>query len=142
MLNTSFASARHHGRAIQNQPAVLIIENDGLTGNVLQYLVEQCAPQIQTFSAQCLRDAIGLIESVRFSLVIADLGLPDSRGLNTAAEIRLRTNTPILLYSAALNDPHLVNEATEAGFFYCLAKGGSTRQQVGATIRQLLAEQH
>lgn len=123
-------------------PNVLIVENDSLTSDIIDYVVHQTAPACQTRLAVSLRDATAMLGSQQFDLVIADLGLPDSEGVDTAASIRAAC-TPctaqIMLYSAALNDPHVMAEAHEAGFEHCIPKGANSRSAVRACLGALLA---
>ena len=126
-------------RTSAGRPSVLIVENDALTCDVIEYVVQTAYPNCQTRLAVCLRDASALLDSQPFDLIIADLGLPDSRGIETAASLRGKSSCNIMLYSAALNDPHVMQEAQQAGFEHCIPKSASSRGAVRQCISALLA---
>jgi CheY-like chemotaxis protein len=121
---------------------VLIVENDSLTCDVIEFVIQSTVPDCKVQLAACLRDATAMLESQEFDLVIADLGLPDSRGVETAAALRTQSGCDIMLYSAALNDPHVMIEARQAGFEHCVPKRADNRGIVRQCIRELLDTVH
>ena len=83
-------------------PAILIIEDEVELAKVLQSYLEQAGFTVRT----ALRGDTGLSmwENQRPDLVLLDLNLPGRDGLDVAREIRRRSNTPIIMITARVDE--------------------------------------
>ena len=98
------------------QVDILIIEDDigylelqrFIVSNIQEY---NC--KIET--AKSMEEALSLMKSVEFDLVILDLTLPDSKGINSVKRIKeISTKIPILVVSAVM-DEVIKTKALELG---------------------------
>lgn len=84
------------------------------TGNRSLYLLER---------EHDLADGLARLEKERFDVVLLDLGLPDSYGIETfLAVARLRQDTPVIV-ATGLDDEELASQALAAGAQDYIVKG-------------------
>lgn len=81
-----------------NKYKILIIEDEDNINNLLKTLLE--ASGYQVISADSCGNGLMLFSSHRPDLVILDLGLPDSDGMNFLKSIRKDSLTPVIVLSA------------------------------------------
>ncbi len=95
---------------------ILIIEdNPGDAGLIKQYLRDSPFLQVTCFWAQRLSEAQKYLEAENFDVILLDLSLPDSQGLETMAKLdRKLTTTPIVILTG-LQDEALGIEAVHRG---------------------------
>jgi DNA-binding NarL/FixJ family response regulator len=95
-------------------PRILIIEDHPLMADAIAVSVQSCLPQAQCVMAHRLQTALEFLSSpMPWSLVLVDLNLPDSQGLQTLyAVCELRSQGALMVLSA-LQDPE-VQEACSA----------------------------
>ena len=95
---------------------VLIVDDHQVTRLGLKLLLSELAPNLETFEAGNLADAIDIGkrgESV--DLVLLDVRLPDGNGVERLQRIKESfDSTPIVVMSAE-KDPQLIRNALEAG---------------------------
>ena len=65
------------------QPSVLIIEDHPLMADALRAHLESLAPQVQCVQAGNLNEGLACMAAHSFDLILVDLNLPDSAGLDT-----------------------------------------------------------
>jgi PAS domain S-box-containing protein len=103
---------------------LLIVEDDIIDRKLLERLLAQSslgACEVQ--SADRLAGALELLQDHSFDIVLLDLGLPDSQGMESA--IRLQTQapqTPIIVLSG-LDDADVATQAVQIGVQDYLIKG-------------------
>ena len=95
-------------------PRILIIEDHPLMADAIAVSVQSCLPQAQCVMAHRLQTALEFLSSpMPWALVLVDLNLPDSQGLQTLyAVCELRSQGALMVLSA-LQDPE-VQEACSA----------------------------
>ncbi|MEO5643133.1 MAG: response regulator [Bacteroidia bacterium] len=77
--------------------------------------------------------ATALVAENKFDLIILDLSLPDSRGLNTFKELLASCNIPIIIYTG-LTDELIITQAKKAGASDYLIKGETSAAKLKASI--------
>jgi DNA-binding response OmpR family regulator len=83
-------------------PTVLIIEDEPELVKVLRSYFEKAG--FTVFSAGCGDTGLSAWEQKRPDLVVLDLNLPGMDGLDVAREIRRKSNTPIIILTARVEE--------------------------------------
>jgi PAS domain S-box-containing protein len=119
-----------------NSLQILLVEDNSTDALLIEeYLVEAGAPG---FTSTCVSRLDGALESLRdhrFDLVLLDLGLPDSRGLETFARMQLEYPTVPILILSGLEDEGLAVRAVKDGAQDFLVKGKINSTMLSRTIR-------
>jgi DNA-binding response OmpR family regulator len=100
---------------------ILIIEDDKLILNLLQHGIKNAGHK--AFTAENAEQAISLVTSRNFDLIITDIMMPGISGLSLISILRTvhLISTPIIIMSALHNKP-LLAAAFEAGANDFIAK--------------------
>ena len=100
-------------------PRILIIEDHPLMANAIAVLVQSCLPHAQCVLAHRLQTAIEFLASpTPWALVLVDLNLPDSQGLQTLyAVCELRSQGGLMVLSA-LHGPEVQEACTANGVVF------------------------
>ena len=112
---------------------ILLVEDHGDTARIMRRLLTMAGHEVQT--AGNVATALELARSGSFDLLISDLGLPDSSGLDLMRELRRRgSKLPGIALSgyAQEND---IRRSQEAGFAIHLTKPTSPERVVEAIAR-------
>lgn len=121
---------------------VLLIEDNPGDAFLVKEMLKRvsdldCQLTIQT----CLADGIASIESETFSLILLDLSLPDSHGLETAVSIRqVAPNTPVIVLTG-LQDDLIGVQAIALGVQDYINKDRINSAMLGRTLHYTL-ERH
>ncbi|MEM6609392.1 MAG: hybrid sensor histidine kinase/response regulator [Pseudomonadota bacterium] len=100
---------------MQNRIRALVVEDDDDHFALLELLLDLEDPSISIHRARCLAEMDDLFHSARFDIVLLDLGLPESTGIDTLrAAIAHIEDCPILVLTSA-NDTELGLAAIQAG---------------------------
>ncbi|MFK7961032.1 MAG: response regulator [Phycisphaerales bacterium] len=119
---------------------VLVIDDDSADRMLLRLLLERNRDGDETIisivEAASLAEASVAIQKARFDVVLLDLGLPESSGIDTLPNFRrIDTTTPFIVLSG-LGEPD-VREAAEAiGAVGCVQKGTIGANELRALIRE------
>lgn len=129
---------------------VLMVEDNAADARlVTEFLLESEPRRFAVTNVRLLREARETLRSDGFDVIILDLGLPDSEGLDTLRQIRAEAaRTPIIVLTG-LDDESTGIEAVNSGAQDYLVKGAATgyllrhsvvyaieRAKVEATIRE------
>mgnify|MGYP000607372935 FL=1 len=80
-------------------PHILIVEDESSIAETIIYALE--TEHFQTTQVSTGAEAISLVEdSNKYALVVLDIGLPDTTGLDVCQEIRKQSGIPILFLTA------------------------------------------
>jgi signal transduction histidine kinase/AmiR/NasT family two-component response regulator len=109
-----------------SQTRVLIVEDDPLVSKMIQGLLEEIRCTV-VGKALDGRQAIALTLSTRPDVVLMDLKLPDSDGIEATYAIHTCCPTPVVALSA-YETPELIQEASAAGVGAYLIKPPSARE--------------
>jgi DNA-binding response OmpR family regulator len=89
--------------------SILIIEDDDFQITLLKYLLNKAFSNIEIEVAVNSCEALTHLKQKHFSLIILDLGLPDSDGIDIIENINSTTASPIIVLSG--NDTEEVLKA-------------------------------
>ena len=102
---------------------VLIVEDDAAEVELLRHTLQSSEAGIGVNAVQTLDDAIDYLTQQKLDVVIVDLFLPDSRGLQTFTELRERfTDIPFVIISRS-EDLSFATQAVRAGARDFIIKG-------------------
>ncbi len=109
---------------IQNQISLLIVDDNPADVLFIERALKQSKEDVfQTECVATLQEAIETQQKNRYDLIILDLSLPDSCGLETFASLHCNANgTPIVVMSA-IDDESLALKAVHLGAQDYLVKG-------------------
>lgn len=93
---------------------VLFVEDDIDHFTYFSHLLSQIDTKVITDRSVSLERARELLATKSFDLVLLDIGLPDSIGLDTVKNIVGQTECPVVVLSAC-DDPYLAREAVRLG---------------------------
>jgi len=115
---------------------ILLVEDHEDTATSMKMLLEASGYEVENAgdAAQALR----VIDSNRFDLLISDLGLPDKSGLELMAELRQRGNNLKGIALSGYGREEDVRRSQEAGFFRHLTKPVDADALVEAVAKMLL----
>lgn len=106
--------------------AILIIEDDEADYYLLCQILQDgggMQPRFEVIRARSLHDACSLLADGTYEVVLTDLGLPDSQGLETFRRLHAEApQTPLIVFSG-LNDEDVALEAVREGAQDYLVKG-------------------
>lgn len=118
---------------------ILIVEDDLIDRKMLERLLAQsslgrCAVQ----NAERLAGAVELLQNHPFDVVLLDLGLPDSQGMESAVRLQAQApQTPIIVLSG-LDDANVATQAVQIGVQDYLIKGQVDASLLMRAIRYAL----
>jgi DNA-binding response OmpR family regulator len=103
---------------------ILLVEDNLKDAELLQeYLIEVGAVQWQIIQVNRLSEALKEIRNRRFDVILLDLSLPDSQGLETLSIVNhAASNIPIVVLTG-LNNEQLAVQAVRQGAQDYLVKG-------------------
>lgn len=103
---------------------VLLVEDNAVSAQVVKMMLARA--ETSTFEvqvAESLMDALDLIGTGRFDVILLDLSLPDSDGLGTLTTIRVHApNLPVLVLTGSDNEA-LANSTLQHGAQDYIVKG-------------------
>jgi len=113
---------------------VLIVEDDAVEVELLRHTLQSSEAGIVVHAVQTLDDAIDYLTRLDLDIVIVNLFLPDSRGLQTFTELRERfPEIPFVIISRS-DDLSFATKAVRAGARDFIVKG---QINTGALMRSL-----
>jgi DNA-binding NarL/FixJ family response regulator len=77
---------------------VLIIEDNDLYAGMLVSALQACGSYVVE-RAVTLAAAVEKLQQLTFDFILCDLGLPDSRGVQTVVEVKKHTKIPVIVLS-------------------------------------------
>jgi PAS domain S-box-containing protein len=118
---------------------ILIVEDDLVDRKQLERLLAQSALGACTVqNADCLARALELLQDHPFDVVLLDLGLPDSQGMDSVVRVQMQTpQTPIIVLSG-LDDTNVATQAVQIGAQDYLIKGQVDASLLMRAIRYAL----
>lgn len=121
----------------------IIIVEDNKDDFVLlkKYLKDVCKKPCELKHVETMTDAVKTLGSGDFDIILLDLGLPDSDGLETLKKIQaIEKKIPIVVFSG-LNDESIAVQSVKEGAQDYLIKGATDGNQLKRTIRYAI-ERH
>ena len=119
-----------------SQIDILLIEDDQAEADLIsEMLAEDRRWEFSVEHVRYLADGLDLLESLKFDVILVDLGLPDSRGLETALAVRNKvTHAPIVVMTT-LDDLDAAITSLQMDIQDYLVKGESNSEMVARSIR-------
>ena len=100
-------------------PRILIIEDHPLMADAIAVSVQSCLPQAQCVLAHRLETALEFLSDPQsWDLVLVDLNLPDSQGLQTLYTVCELRSQGALMVLSALQDPEVQEACTANGVVF------------------------
>lgn len=101
---------------------ILMIEDNEFDALLIQHRLQQrLKDQITLTHAASIADALQFIRQKQFDLIISDLHLPDSMGVETVTTIKQYTDVPIVVLTVSKNE-QLAMQCINAGAYDYLEK--------------------
>ncbi|HEX7043835.1 MAG TPA: diguanylate cyclase [Burkholderiales bacterium] len=126
----------------QKAITVLVVEDSPTDALLLrEALRDERSLQIQTAHAETLSEALRCLQERSFDLILLDLGLPDSQGLETFARMHDQAPQVPIIVLTGLDDDELAIQAVKEGAQDFLTKGRVDRYWLVRNIRHAL-ERH
>ncbi len=119
--------------------SILIVDDHPLFVEALKLVINGTFPRAALSEATSIESARGVLDKqARFDLVLLDLSMPGTRGLDGLIELRTRyPKLPIVVVSA-LEDPRIIHEVMQCGAAGFISK--STRgSELGRALEEVMA---
>lgn len=122
--------------------AILLVEDNAGDARLLQeFLGEVTSARFELTQADRLDDAIACLAQNRFDIVLLDLSLPDSQGLNTFLALHRQAPSLPIIVLTGLDDETLAMKAMYEGAQDYLPKGQVDGHLLGRSIRYAIERQ-
>lgn len=102
---------------------LLFEDNPGDAGLIEEMLEEFADFQYEFKTVQTLNEGLSFLKDNRFDIILSDLGLPDSDGIDTFLEIHARNSRIPIIILTGMNDEKIGIEAVKKGAQDYLVKG-------------------
>ena len=119
---------------VEHTVRVLLLEDDPDFAALVRRCVAGLSGQPVLHAAQTLGEALLELRSSMFDLVLADLWLPDSSGLDTLERIASATTCPIIVLTAS-DDPGMREAALAAGAYEFVQKSEFDSRVLARLVR-------
>jgi Flp pilus assembly CpaE family ATPase len=119
--------------------ALLVEDNEGDHRLLKAALAEVNDIQIELFHVSRLADAVNWLAREKFDVILLDLSLPDSQGLNTLARSRQAAPGVPIVVMTGLDDEAMAIRALESGAQDYLVKGKLDGSQLVRAVRHACA---
>ncbi|WP_404385662.1 response regulator [Caenispirillum salinarum] len=103
---------------------VLVIDDNPSDVALVHFELDDAAPGVyEVTGAETLAEGLGHVAEREFDVALLDMGLPDSRGMETVRSfLEAATDMPVIVLTG-LDDPHIGLQAVQAGAQDFLIKG-------------------
>lgn len=103
---------------------ILLVENNLTEAELLKkFLSETWGTRFEITHIQCLKKTLELLQQKSFDVILLNLSLPDSQGLETIATVRRASSLTPIVVVTGLNDEELAVKAIRQGAQDYLIKG-------------------
>ena len=121
-------------KPVEHTVSVLLLEDDPDFAALVRRCVAGLSGQPELVAAQTLGEAVAALRGKSFDLVLADLWLPDSAGLDTLQRVTAATTCPIIVLTAS-DDPGMREAALAAGAYEFVQKTDFDSQVLARLVR-------
>ena len=122
--------------AIGDRIRVLVVEDNPTDVLLLRAALERAfAPKFETFVASTLAEALVLVKSGEFDVILSDLALPDSEGLDSVRQLLVAAPRIPLLVLTANDDERMGIAAVMEGAQDYMQKGPDQIRTLARTLR-------
>ncbi|MCF8108588.1 MAG: response regulator, partial [Desulfohalobiaceae bacterium] len=128
---------------MNQKTTILLIENDPGDIELLQKILSESENgSIIWKTAHRLSDGIELLAHHCPDLIIVDLGLPDSQGLQTLTKLLAESGEIPIIVMTSNTDKELGLEAVKNGAQEYLVKGESSPEEISRSLRYAIERKH
>jgi signal transduction histidine kinase len=125
---------------MQKRLRVLLVEDDADQRELTEIALRQTMA-CELRQAERLSEALECLEQAEYDVVLLDLGLPDSDGLETIAAVRKATEVTPIVVLTGLNDEQTALQSLNDGAQDYLPKNLSSPDALARTIRYAIQRQ-
>ena len=118
---------------------LLLVEDSDPEARLFEAMLEDADLEAELVRARTLAEAEGAADAGRFDLVVLDLGLPGSRGLETVDRARRRLPDVPHVVLTGLDDEDVALDSLRRGVEEYLVKDEMTPRALGRTVRYVVA---
>ncbi len=126
-------SARH--------TTVLLLEDDAADALLVEKALAKTVSKYEVAVFGTLGEAVGALGSGSFDVILSDLSLPDSHGLETLADLRNADESTAIIALTSLDDELTAVQSLEQGAQDYLVKGQATPRLLDRSIRYAIQRQ-
>lgn len=120
---------------VQAEFKVLVVEDDDVDRLLVKLAFQRADDTMHLSWATRVSEAVKCLEDSDFDIIVTDLTLPDSSGIDTVVHLReVASDTPILVISG-LEDPDIAAELIRFGVEDCFVKGDLSPSMLNRSIR-------
>jgi signal transduction histidine kinase len=114
---------------------ILLIEDDPSDADLIREILSEADLQIEVTHSDRMSSALERLELEQFDVILSDLGLPDSQGIDTFCRVRDHANnTPVIVLTGLIDEEFAVN-AVQKGAQDYLVKGRVDAMLLSKAIR-------
>jgi DNA-binding NarL/FixJ family response regulator len=111
---------------------LLLVDDHALFREALRALLGKVSPEVTVYEAASVQGAIDECRATSFRMVLLDLGLPQSSGIESLEQFRAgAADTPVVVLSGE-QDSALIRDAIECGAAGYIPKSHTSEQMIGA----------
>ena len=115
---------------------VLLVEDNPGDARLVQILLDEVeATRFEITHAESLEGAFGRLDAGSFDIILVDLSLPDSSGLQTVERVRNRVSDVAVVVLSGQDDEETALQALEIGAEDYLVKGRDNGEVLARAIR-------
>jgi len=121
---------------MESRPRILIVDDDHLIRDILRATL---GPKYECVTTSCAGDALMIMRSRPFDLVILDIGLPDCSGFAVNLYVRRERSETAVIFISSTVDEAIIQIARESGAREFLRKP-FTPAQLEAVVERVLRD--
>ena len=111
---------------------LLLVDDHALFREALRALLGKISPEVVVHEAACVQGAVDECSATSFRMVLLDLGLAQSDGIDSLQQFRAGApDVPVVVLSGE-QDALLIRDAIECGAAGYIPKSHSSEQMIGA----------
>ncbi|MBS4096937.1 MAG: EAL domain-containing protein [Sulfuricella sp.] len=122
--------------------ALLVEDNPGDARLIKEALIEMSAPRLQLTWTDTLTKGLEALATQEFDLILLDLSLPDSHGMDTVKRIEAAATAIPIVVLTGLDDEALAIEAVRSGAQDYLVKSEAEAHLLARVIRYAIERNH
>jgi PAS domain S-box-containing protein len=126
-----------------DQPILVLLVEDN-PGDVLllqEFLLDVTSSKVNLKSVECIEEALNCLEKESFDVILLDLSLPDSQGLETFVKIHCQVPAIPIIVLTGLDDETLATRAVQQGAQDYLVKGEVSGDLLVRSMRYAIERQ-
>ena len=128
--------SRNSDKSLRESPNILLIEDDESQSNLIRYQLGRAKPGgFQSWIAESLEEGLTALRTGEFDVVVIDLGLPDSQGLETFDAVHQAFPGVPAVVMTGNDDEALAIEAVRRGAQDYIVKNFASEHTIVRSLR-------